>query len=273
MSGRRSIDARPLRCVWSVSPTRRSSRSSLVYATQPFAADFIAVIVGFIALFAVIGLASVVWAGARTQTVVLARLDGAGRPRAPVQRLLRAIRAGPSGRRPDLRDDPALSWSPGSLVIVGSLAAWLRGPPRAAHVARAWSRRVRRRRRWRALVAGACLTSALAASSTSAGTVLERAAGDDGADHRSGHEVRRDESRGDVGRGARGSSSRTRTATPTPSISTPSGSTSRCRPTSTTFVAIKPTAPGLLEFYCAVPGHRDAGDGRQHRREVGEADR
>jgi uncharacterized cupredoxin-like copper-binding protein len=30
-------------------------------------------------------------------------------------------------------------------------------------------------------------------------------------------------------------------------------------PESTTAVAIKPTAPGSLEFYCSVPGHRDAG--------------
>jgi plastocyanin len=30
-------------------------------------------------------------------------------------------------------------------------------------------------------------------------------------------------------------------------------------PESTTAVAIKPTGPGRLEFYCSVPGHRDAG--------------
>jgi heme/copper-type cytochrome/quinol oxidase subunit 2 len=30
-------------------------------------------------------------------------------------------------------------------------------------------------------------------------------------------------------------------------------------PASTTAVAIKPTGPGSLEFYCDVPGHRDAG--------------
>jgi uncharacterized cupredoxin-like copper-binding protein len=30
-------------------------------------------------------------------------------------------------------------------------------------------------------------------------------------------------------------------------------------PTSTTAVAITPTGPGNLEFYCGVPGHRDAG--------------
>jgi len=30
-------------------------------------------------------------------------------------------------------------------------------------------------------------------------------------------------------------------------------------PNSTTAVAIKPTGPGRLEFYCSVPGHRDAG--------------
>jgi len=29
--------------------------------------------------------------------------------------------------------------------------------------------------------------------------------------------------------------------------------------TSTTFVALKPTTTGTLQFYCAVPGHRDAG--------------
>ncbi len=28
---------------------------------------------------------------------------------------------------------------------------------------------------------------------------------------------------------------------------------------STTALAIKPTAPGRLEFYCSVPGHLDAG--------------
>ena len=30
-------------------------------------------------------------------------------------------------------------------------------------------------------------------------------------------------------------------------------------PHSTTAVAIKPSAPGNLEFYCAIPGHKDAG--------------
>jgi plastocyanin len=28
---------------------------------------------------------------------------------------------------------------------------------------------------------------------------------------------------------------------------------------STTFIAVRPTTSGSLEFYCAVPGHRDAG--------------
>jgi uncharacterized cupredoxin-like copper-binding protein len=28
---------------------------------------------------------------------------------------------------------------------------------------------------------------------------------------------------------------------------------------STTAIAIKPTEPGTLEFYCSVPGHREAG--------------
>ena len=30
-------------------------------------------------------------------------------------------------------------------------------------------------------------------------------------------------------------------------------------PNATTAVAIRPTGPGNLEFFCAVPGHRDAG--------------
>jgi nitrite reductase (NO-forming) len=30
-------------------------------------------------------------------------------------------------------------------------------------------------------------------------------------------------------------------------------------PNSTTAIAIKPTGPGTLNFYCSVPGHRDAG--------------
>jgi uncharacterized cupredoxin-like copper-binding protein len=30
-------------------------------------------------------------------------------------------------------------------------------------------------------------------------------------------------------------------------------------PNSTTAVAIKPTGPGTLEFFCGVPGHREAG--------------
>jgi hypothetical protein len=33
----------------------------------------------------------------------------------------------------------------------------------------------------------------------------------------------------------------------------------RLPPNSATAVAIKPTEPGTLEFYCSVPGHRDAG--------------
>jgi len=33
----------------------------------------------------------------------------------------------------------------------------------------------------------------------------------------------------------------------------------RLPPNSTTALAIKPTGPGRLEFYCSVPGHRDAG--------------
>ena len=30
-------------------------------------------------------------------------------------------------------------------------------------------------------------------------------------------------------------------------------------PNSTTAIAVTPTGPGALEFYCAIPGHRDAG--------------
>jgi uncharacterized cupredoxin-like copper-binding protein len=30
-------------------------------------------------------------------------------------------------------------------------------------------------------------------------------------------------------------------------------------PNSTTAVAVTPTGPGAVEFYCSVPGHREAG--------------
>jgi hypothetical protein len=40
----------------------------IILATQPFAADFMAIIIGLVILFAVVGLTSVAWPGARTRS-------------------------------------------------------------------------------------------------------------------------------------------------------------------------------------------------------------
>lgn len=228
----------------------------VVYATQPFAADFIAVIAGFIALFAVVGLASMFWAGARTRPWFWLVATAPG--------ILVLLFNGFYGPYALAHPADVLSFVTtvsvlvaGILVVVGSLTAWLE---------------VRRGRRlWQArgragfivagvagLVAGACLTSVLAASSKSAGNVLteppattatviaqntkflgaslEAKSGEvlgifvtnkDGYAHSFDVDALR--------------------------IHVP------LSPASTTFVAIKPTTAGVLQFYCAVPGHRDAG--------------
>jgi hypothetical protein len=227
----------------------------LVLAVQPFAADFLAVIIGFVALFAVVGLASVAWTGARGRSwfwlvsavvgLVVLLFNGFYAPYAlthPADALTFVTTLGVVVA--------------GVVVIVGSLTAW---------------REVRGGRPiWRArggaglvlagvvgLVLGASVTSVTASSSTGAGSAaseppeataallakdtafvgqLEAASGQvlgilvTNADPYT-HSFDVD------GLGIH---------VPLPA-------------NSTTFVALKPTASGALAFYCGVPGHKDAG--------------
>lgn len=227
-----------------------------VYATQPFAADFIALIVALVVVFALLGIAATVWAGARTRPWfwLVATIPGI------LVLLFNVFYASYALAHPA----DALSFVTtlvvlvaGLVVIVGSLTAWQevrRGRPSWASNGRAGVVAVG----IVGLVAGACLTSALAATATSAGTALDQPP----------------------------ASTATLTAKDTTFVETGLTSTSGqvlglyvtnrdayahafdvdslgihvpLPPASTTFVAVRPTAAGTLEFYCAVPGHREAG--------------
>ncbi len=227
----------------------------VAYAFQPFAADFIGVIAGFIVLFGVLGLASVLWAGARRRPWfwLLAMVPG----------LLALLISGFYG--PYALTHPAdtvafvttiLSLVGGLLIVVGGLTAWLevrRGRPlwsssgRAGPILAATS----------GLVVGACLTAFIGASSTSAGTAAGEAPTTTVAltaeDTRfSGDLVA---TTGTV----LGVFVTNKDGYPHAfdidalgiHVPLPAGAT--------TFVAVKPNAAGSLEFYCSVPGHRDAG--------------
>ena len=228
----------------------------VVYATQPFAADFIAVIAGFIVLFAVIGLASVAWTGARTRPWFWLVATAPG-----ILVLLFNSFYGPYALA---HPADALSFVTtlvvlvaGTLVILGSLTAWLD---------------VRRGRRlWQVhgragfivaglagLVAGACLTSVLAASSTSAGVALSQPPAETTsltAQNTKFLETSLVATSGEVlgifvtnkdGYAHSFDVDALGIHVPLPAAST-------------TFVAINPTNAGTLQFYCAVPGHKDAG--------------
>ncbi len=227
-----------------------------VYATQPFAADFMAVIVGLIAVFAVIGIAATVSAGARSRPWfwLVATIPGI------LVLLFNGFYASYALAHPA----DALSFVTtlvvlvaGILVIVGSLTAWLevrRGRPswtsdgRAGFVAVGVV----------GLVVGACLTSALAASSTSAGTAIDRPPAStvtltakDTKFLEAGLEATSGEVLGVYVTNQDGYAH----AFDIDSL----GIHVPLPPASTTFVAVRPTGAGALEFYCAVPGHRDAG--------------
>ena len=228
-----------------------------IYATQPFAADYIAIIVGFVLLFGGMGLACVLWAGARRGPWfwIVSVVPG-------ILALLFNAFYGPYGLTHPSDTltfvTTVLALAGGILIVVGSLTAWVevrRGRSLWASDGRAGLVAVG----VVGLVAGACLTSALAASSTSAGTAIDQPPGIDGFAHGQGHEVPGNRSGGDDQARWWGSTSRTGTPTPTPSTSIPSGSTSRCRrPRRPSSRSSRP-APGRSKFYCAVPGHRDAG--------------
>ena len=141
----------------------------VVYATQPFAADYLPVIVGLIAVYVVVGTGGgLVGAPTRPWFWLVAVAPG----------ILVLLFDGFYGVRVAHPAD-ALSFVTtlvavvaGVVVIVASLTAWLevrRGRPLWASSGRAGSVAVG----VVGLVVGACLTSALAASSTSAGTALD----------------------------------------------------------------------------------------------------
>jgi cupredoxin-like protein len=225
------------------------------YLPQPFAADFIIVLVVFIALYAAIGLATL-WSGAATRSwiwlvamvggVVMLLFDGPFAPYALMHpadaagfvtslvaliAAVVAIVAGLTAWR-EVRSGRA-SWEPrgGAGLVIGVVVG---------------------------LVVGACLTSVAAASSASPGIALA----------------------------APPATTVTLTAVKTsfvePSLQAKAGDVLGIFVTnkdpyahafdidalgihvalpadSTTFVAVRPMATGRLQFYCAVPGHRDAG--------------
>jgi uncharacterized cupredoxin-like copper-binding protein len=228
----------------------------LVFATQPFAADFIAVILGFIVLFAVIGVASMAWAGARSRPWfwLVAMVPGV------LVLLFNGFYAAYALAHPA----DALSFVTtlvvlvaGMLVVLGSLTAWLevrRGRPlwqsggRAGLVVVAVT----------GSVAGACLTSLLAASSTSAGTALGEPPATTVSVTAQG--MRFLETTLEAKTGAVLGIYVTNKDGYAHAFDVDAlGIHVPLPATSTTFVALKPNAAGALQFYCAVPGHKDAG--------------
>lgn len=226
------------------------------YVTQPFASDFIPVLVGFIVLFAVIGLASVLWSGARTRPWfwLLATAPG----------ILVLLFIGFYAPYALAHPADALTFAPTLLVlvaaitlIVASLTAW---------------REVRRGQPlWRArgnaglivagvvgLVVGACLTSVAAASSTSVGTALSEppattalVTAQNTAFLETSLEAKSGEVLGVFVTNKDGFAHSFDIDALGVHVPVPADST--------TFVAVKPTSAGALQFYCAVPGHKDAG--------------
>lgn len=227
----------------------------LVLATQPFAADFLAVIVGLVVLFVLVGVASLAWPGARVRPwfwIISAVLG-----------LLVLLLIGFYAPYALSHPADALSFVTtlgilvaGMLIIVASLTAWRE--VRCAGVV--WHARGRAGLVVAGvvgLVLGASATSVFAAASMARGPAisdppattatlvakdsafvgsLDAAAGEvlgilvTNADPYA-HSFDVDELAIHV---------------PLPA-------------SSTTFVAMKPTTTGSIVFYCGVPGHRDAG--------------
>ena len=227
----------------------------LVFAVQPFAADFLAVIVGFVALFGVVGLAAVGWAGARIRPwfwlvsaalgLVVLLFNGFYAPYAlthPADALTFVTTLG-----------VVLA---GVIVIVGSLTAW---------------REVRGGRPiWHArggagivmagvvgLVLGASATAIAASSSTGAGTVGDEPPAT------TATLLARDTAFAGRLEATSGQVLGILVTNADPYAHSfdvdELGIHVPLPPRSTTFVALKPTASGAIAFYCGVPGHKDAG--------------
>ena len=227
----------------------------VAYASQSFAADFIAVIAAFIVLFGAIGLAAVLWTGARRHPWfwLVAMVPG----------LLALLMSGFYG--PYALTHPVdtvafvttiLSLVGGILIVAGSITAWLevrRGRPLWSSSGRSGAILAGTA----GLVVGACLTAFIGASSTSAGSASGEAPTATGAltavDTRFSGDL--EATAGSV----LGVVVTNRDDYPHAfdiddlgiHVPLPAGAT--------TFVAVKPRTAGSLAFYCSVPGHRDAG--------------
>jgi len=227
----------------------------VIYATQPFAADFIGIIGGFVLVFGGMGLAAVLWAGARRRPWfwLVSVIPG-------ILALLFNAFYGPYGLTHPADTltfvTTVLALAGGILIVVGSLTSWL-------EVRRGGSLWESRGRAGTivtgvvGVVTGACLTSLLVASSTSAGAAAAEPPA-------SMAMLTARDTKFSGGLVATAGSVLGVFVTNQDayahsfdvdalSIHVPLSAGS------TTFVALKPTATGTLEFYCSVPGHRDAG--------------
>jgi uncharacterized cupredoxin-like copper-binding protein len=222
---------------------------------QPFAADFIVVMLGFIGAFAIIGLATL-WSGARTRPWIwlLAVLAG----------VLMLLFVGPYAPYALTHPAEPLSFAnalvalvSAALAIVAGVAAWreVRGgralwepPVRAGLVLTTVV----------GLVVGACLTSVAAAASTSPGLALSGPPATTAtltALKTTFVETTLPAKAGDVLGVFVTNKDSYAHALDVDAL----GVHIALPAESTTFVAIRPTAAGQLQFYCGIPGHRDAG--------------
>lgn len=225
------------------------------YLTQPFAADFMVVLVVFIGLYAVVGLATL-WSGARTRSWIwlVAIVPG----------VLMLLFDGPFAPY-------ALTHPADALAFVTSLVALVAAIVDIVAGATAWREVRSGRTLWQprgrgglvlttvvGLVIGASLTSVAAASSASPGialaappattatltavktTFVEKTLRGKAGDVLGVFVTNKDGYAHAFDIDALGVH-----------VALPADST--------TFVAIRPTAAGLLPFYCAVPGHKAAG--------------
>jgi hypothetical protein len=227
----------------------------LIFAAQPFAVDFLVVIVAFVAVFAVVGLAAVAWTGARTRPWFWLA--------AAVLGLLVLLFNGFYAPYALTHPADALTFvttlgvvAAGALAIVGSLTAW-----REVRAGRpVWHARGRAGLVMAGvvgLILGASVTSVFAAASMGAGpagieppattaTLLARDTAFVGQLEATSGEVL-----GILVTNVDPYAHSFDVDALAIHVPLPPGST--------TFVALKPTAGGTIPFYCGVPGHKDAG--------------
>ena len=226
-----------------------------IFAVQPFAVDFLAIIFGFVVLFAVVGFASIGWAGARTRPwfwlvavvlgLVVLLFNGFYAPYAlthPADALTFVT--------------TMVVMVAGLLGIVAALTAWreVRGGRPLWHA------------RGRAglvvagvvgLVLGASVTSVFAATSVAAGPALAEPP------TTSATLLAKDTAFAGHLEATPGQVLGILVTNADPYAHSfdvdALGIHVPLPPSTTTFVAVKPAAGGPLQFYCGVPGHKDAG--------------